>query len=208
MFTYIMYILLGYVSGSVLYGPIWARILHTGSITEKSKDRNPGTANAFTYGGPLCGTLTLICELLKGCIPIKLYISREQPNPFSDIMFALVLAAPVIGHIFPILNGFRGGKGITVTFGCLMGILPVYKPLLIMAFSFIFFSLILKITPHLYRTAAAYLTALPAMAVFSFRAGLPSICLGFAIITVAVSYKLFKSDEEREKLKVRVLWRH
>ena len=117
----LIYIILGYISGSILYAPIWAKILHTGSITEKSKDKNPGTANAFMYGGVLCGVLTLVCELLKGYIPVRLCIMNNPGCVRDNVLFALVLCAPVIGHIFPILNGFHGGKGIAATFGCLLG---------------------------------------------------------------------------------------
>lgn len=205
----ILYSLLRYLSGSILYAPIWARILHTKSITDESKDHNPGVANAFTYGGFTCGSLTLLCELFKGIIPVQLYlIATGGLRPMDNALFALVLAAPVIGHIFPVFNGFRGGKGIAVTFGCLLGILPVYQPVIIMAASFIFFSVIIKVSPHFYRTAVSYLIALPLIAVFSFKAGIVSVALGFIIISAAVGYKLFSSPEEREKVKVSLLWMH
>ena len=203
----LIYIILGYISGSILYAPIWAKILHTGSITEKSKDKNPGTANAFMYGGVLCGVLTLVCELLKGYIPVRLCIMNNPGCVRDNVLFALVLCAPVIGHIFPILNGFHGGKGIAATFGCLLGLVPMFEPVLIMAATFIFFSVILKISPNIYRTIAAYITALPLMTAFSLKLGVISICIGFTIIAIAVGYKLFKSSEEREKLTLSILWR-
>ena len=200
---------MGYLSGSILYAPIWARILHVGSITDNSKDGNPGVANAFTYGGFTCGSLTLLCELFKGILPVQLYLmSTGGIMPMSNALFAFVLAAPVIGHIFPVFNSFRGGKGIAVTFGCLLGILPVYQPVIIMALSFIFFSVIIRVSPHLYRTAVSYLAALPLIAVFSYKAGIVSVALGFIVISAAVGYKLFSSPEEKEKVKVSLLWMH
>lgn len=209
MLRIILYSILGYLSGSILYGPIWARILHVGSITDESKDGNPGAANAYTYGGFTCGSLTLLCELFKGIIPVQLYLSTaDELWPMENAMFAFVLAAPVIGHIFPIFNGFRGGKGIAVTFGCLLGILPVYQPVIIMALCFVFFSLIVRVSPHFYRTAVSYLTALPLIALFSLKLGAVSVALGFVIITSFVGYKLFRSPEEREKVKVSLLWMH
>ena len=61
-----MYVILGYLSGSVLYAQVFARILKREGMIERSKDRNPGTANAFMYGGFWCGVLTLAGDLLKG----------------------------------------------------------------------------------------------------------------------------------------------
>lgn len=86
--------------------------------------------------------------------------------------------------------------------------MPVYQPVIIMAASFIFFSVIIKVSPHFYRTAVSYLIALPLIAVFSFKAGIVSVALGFIIISAAVGYKLFSSPEEREKVKVSLLWMH
>ncbi len=200
---------MGYLSGSVLYAPFWARVLHVGSITDEAKDNNPGVANAFTYGGFTCGCLSLLCELLKGIIPVWLYLATtNEPFSMADPLFAPVLAAPVLGHIFPIFNGFRGGKGIAVTFGCLLGILPVYQPVIIMALCFIFFSVIIRVSPHFYRTAVSYLAALIMIVLFSLKIGLIPVALGFAVISAAVGFRLFKSPEERERIKVGLLWMH
>ena len=43
--------------------PRW--FLHK-DVTQNTKDGNPGTANAFLQGGPVCGTAVLLCDLLKG----------------------------------------------------------------------------------------------------------------------------------------------
>lgn len=68
-----------------------------------------------------CGTLTLICELLKGFLPVYLYLRGRSPAECPAI-FALILAAPVLGHAFSVFYGFHGGKGIAVSFGCLLGL--------------------------------------------------------------------------------------
>ena len=50
-----IYIVLGYLCGSVLFARVFAGLLHRGDITACSLDGNPGTANAFLYGGFWCG---------------------------------------------------------------------------------------------------------------------------------------------------------
>lgn len=209
MTSILFHSILGYLSGSVLYGPLWAKVLKKGSITENSKDNNPGVSNAFVFGGFWCGVLTLIFELLKGIIPIWLYIHRYSGgSPFEDFGFAFVLAAPVLGHNFSVFHKFKGGKGIAVTFGCLLGMLPLAVPLLIMAASFVFFSIIIKISPHFYRTIVSYVVALAAMGKYALEVAMPGMGLGFAIITAAVALKLHCSNEEREKVRINLLWMH
>ncbi len=198
----ILFVLLGYLSGSVLYARIFSEIFKKENMIENSRDKNPGAANAFQYGGFWCGLLTLTCDIAKGFLPVFLFM-RWLPflNPGS-LSVAFVLAAPVIGHVFPLFYGFRGGKGIAVTFGCLLGILPIWRPFAILALWFIFFSVVLRITPHYHRTLAAYFASLICMACV----GCPGAVLtGFALITVMVCVRMAASPEEKEKMRVRFL---
>ena len=116
----IFYIGAGYLSGSILFAPVAARLFGKDEMIENSEDKNPGAFNAFHYGGFLCGLVALIGDILKGFIPVFLYF---QDN-FGMIWLpaALVLAAPVLGHAFPVFAHFQGGKGIAVSFGCLLTI--------------------------------------------------------------------------------------
>ena len=203
MIRMIAFILLGYLSGSVLFGRVSASLIQKRDIFEGAKDQNPGTANAFQYGGFWCGILTLIGDLAKGWIPVYLYIAGISDTALMKQGLALVLAAPVFGHIFPLFYGFQGGKGIAVTFGCLLGLLPEWKPAVLLAAFFIFFSLVLRITPHFYRTIIAYVTTLICLVVFFHNW---AVSLGFLLITVMVCYRLHKSSEKLESIGIKLLW--
>lgn len=196
----ILYALVGYLSGSVLYAQIFARLFHKPDLIERSNDHNPGTANAFQYGGFWCGVLTLVCDLLKGFIPVFVFLAGPKPDP---IACALVLAAPVIGHAFPVFYCFQGGKGIAVTFGCLLGLLPIWQPVATLAMYFILFSVVLQISPHFYRTLVAYLCALVHMI---FIVKIPAIWMGFLIISGVVLLRLHMSKEQREQIEVKWVW--
>ena len=113
----------------------------------------------------------------------------------------MVIAAPVLGHAFPLFHGFRGGKGIAVSFGCLAGLYPELDALLTLAFFFIVFSTAVKITPNLHRTAFAYIFAL--VSVITRVDSSPAV-LGFAVITAIVLLKLFTSGEKRDRLEVKL----
>ena len=199
------WVLFGYLSGSILYARIFAKLFRKEDMIEKSRDRNPGAGNAFMYGGFWCGVLTLTCDILKGFFPVYLFM-QYAPDISPDMLsIAFVMAAPVVGHAFPVFYKGRGGKGIAVTFGCLLGLFPFLEPFAILAAFFIFFSCILRINPHYYRTLAAYMCALIGMLLWVKQ---PMVLLGFAIIAVVVSSRMLLSEEEKEKMRIKWLWMH
>lgn len=195
----VLFVLLGYLSGSILYARIFAKLFKKENIIEGSKDRNPGTANAFMHGGFWCGVLTLIFDILKGLLPVCLFMQTQ--TDLSALPF--VMAAPVVGHVFPLFYKFKGGKGIATTFGCLLGLIPLWQPFVIQAVFFIFFSAILRITPHYHRTLITYLCSLLCIVSFAEQS---SVMIGFSIITVAVYIRMLTSPEERKKMGVKLLW--
>lgn len=201
MLQTVLFSLLGYFSGNILYANVFGNIWGIKSLYQNSGDQNPGTANAYKYGGFWCGTLTLICDLLKGFLPVFFYLHLV---PIADEWGLFpVLISPVIGHVFPISNKFRGGKGIATTFGCLLGLFPDCLPVILFAAVFIILSVGLRITPNYYRTIAAYLSTTLAMVLAGIA---PTICAGFLVITATVCLRMCLSKEERERLKVEVLW--
>ena len=193
--------ILGYLSGSVLYARVFSKLFGKEDLLENSSDKNPGAANAFKYGGFLCGALTLVFDILKGFLPVFLFVSHAP----SQQGLAFVMAAPVIGHAFPLFYKFKGGKAIAVTFGCLLGLLPAWQPVAALALFFVFFSVILRITPHFHRTLTAYFCSLLCMGLLTERI---SVSLGFLIITVSVCIRMLTSTEQKEKMRVRFLWMH
>ncbi len=197
----LFYAIAGYFLGSILFARVFGRLFGRGDVTKDSKDGNPGTANAFQYGGFWCGVLTMCGDMAKGFLPVFLFMQLNHPT--ETIAAALVIAAPVIGHIFPIFFHFKGGKGIATTFGCLLGLLPEFYPVAALALPFLFFSAILRVSPHLYRTVLTYVCAVILM--FFLNVG-ASIWLGFFIITLVVLFRLLTSPEPRQKLQVKLLW--
>ena len=119
----LLYLLFGYLSGCVLYAEVFSRVFHK-EIASAAKDKNPGAANAFVHGGFWCGVLTLAGDMLKGMVPVALYM-HYLPEALLTPLAPLVLCAPVAGHVFPATRSFRGGKGIATSFGCLLVVFPV-----------------------------------------------------------------------------------
>lgn len=196
----ILYILLGYLCGSVLFARVVGSRLAKKDVTQGTADGNPGTFNAFAQGGFLCGVLTLCGDLLKGFLPVFLY----QQGICTEAL-ALVIAAPVLGHVFPVFYHFRGGKGIATTFGCLLGLLPQLLPVGLLIFFFLFFSLIVRISPNYFRTLFTY--ACVEISLLLFGCPLP-VFAAFTLICIAVGVRMLTSKEEKKPLEVGLLWKH
>lgn len=199
-----LYIICGYLFGSILFARLSGQIICHKDITAESPDCNPGTANAFQYGGFWCGILTLCGDLLKGYLPVHLYLSGMHPS-MDGLALAFVMAAPVLGHIFPVFYRFKGGKGIAVSFGCLLGLIPKMLPLLILACTFLFFSIIIKISPHYYRTLVVYILSSVIIVMCKCE---KSIVVGFLLMAGLIIAKLLSSTEEKDAFHMEVTWKH
>lgn len=198
------YTVAGYLGGSLLSARIFGRLIKNMDVTKNSSDGNPGTANAFCNGGFWCGLLTLCGDILKGFIPVYLYLHGVF-DTYSKWGLSCVIAAPVIGHILPVFFSFRGGKGIATTFGCLLGMLPDMLPVWVLAFYFIFFSLIVCISPNYYRTILVYFCT--EITMLFLRRKTPTAG-GFTLIFIAVILRMWASKEKKENCRVELLWKH
>lgn len=194
------FIVVGYLSGSILFARVVGQLVMHQDVTLESPDQNPGASNAFHYGGFWCGFFTLLGDMLKGFLPVLLYRDNVPDSSYS-IGLAFVLAAPVLGHTFPVFYRFHGGKGIAVSFGSLLGLMPEMLPAYILAGVFIFFTVILQVTPHYHRTILTYLCAMTCMMLFVKDW---SIVIGFALITIFVNLRMRMSTEKKEKCKVKL----
>ena len=70
--SWIIYIALGYLSGSILYSyylPLWLKGL---DVTLNTPDGNPGAFNCISKAGWPLGLAALACDVLKGAVPVLL----------------------------------------------------------------------------------------------------------------------------------------
>ena len=199
---YIIFAIIGYLSGSVLYAKIWGYAFTGCDITLESEDKNPGTYNAFAVGGFWCGTLTIICELLKGFIPVFLCMRLVDVNAQNEYLMALVTVVPIIGHILPVFNKFKGGKGIAVTFGVLLGYLPDFRVVLLLAIVFIVFAVIIVIKPNFYKTMITYIVAAVVVPFIGFRL---AVTIAYIAAAVIVCIRLLLSDEEKGSINISLI---
>lgn len=151
--SYLLCAVLGYLSGSVLYSyylPLWIKGI---DVTEGTSDGNPGAFNCIHRAGWAIGLLALACDFFKGLVPVLVAARALETDCWA---FALVVAAPAAGHAWPLFRRFRGGKAITTSFGAAAGLLPVWEPVVILAACYLFFSLVVQLEPHRFRSIVAY----------------------------------------------------
>ncbi|MCU0377034.1 MAG: glycerol-3-phosphate 1-O-acyltransferase PlsY [Bacteroidales bacterium] len=119
-------LLLAYVAGS-LPTAVWAgRIFHGIDIREHGSG-NAGATNTIRVLGWKTGIPVLIIDLAKGLLAASLPVLLNSAPEDSTQMMAMKIAcgmAAIIGHVFPVLAGFRGGKGVATTFGVLLALHP------------------------------------------------------------------------------------
>ena len=149
-----VFVLLGFLSGSVLYSQHLPWRLKRIDIIGISEDHNPGTANVVKYAGLPLGLLCLVCDIGKGFVPVFVAMRLCE---VQDMMTALVLAAPVAGHAFSAFHRGRGGKAIAVTFGTLLGLWPDTQLFLARCAFYLLFSLVVVIRPHERRTVFTFI---------------------------------------------------
>lgn len=117
MTTCILLIIFGYLLGSIPFGYLISKV--KGIDIRKIGSGAIGSTNVSRAFGLKWGIIVGILDLLKGIIPA--YFATEFLIP--DWQIALVAITPVLGHIFSVWLGFKGGKGVSTTLGVLFVLL-------------------------------------------------------------------------------------
>lgn len=125
--------LLSYLLGSIPTAWIISKKFFGFDIRERGSG-NVGSTNTFRLLGWKWGLVVQIIDIAKGAVAVLVLpylfgsgITFPANTWFQDITIVKMIAGvfAVIGHIFPVSIGFRGGKGINTTAGMLIGIAPV-----------------------------------------------------------------------------------
>ena len=136
----LIFILLAYLTGA-FPSAVWVgKIFYKIDVREFGSG-NAGATNTFRVLGKMAGIPVLIMDIFKGWICVN-YISfltniPQSPEAIFEIKLAFGIAA-VIGHLFPIYTGFRGGKGIATLLGLLIGLHYVAALYSILVFLIVF----------------------------------------------------------------------
>ena len=118
MNAWIVSIAIAYLLGSIPFGYVLVRVFRKEDIRSKGSG-NIGATNVLRSGAKGLGAATLLLDLLKGLAAVL--IARHIGSVNYDVEVAAAVAA-VLGHVFPVWLGFRGGKGVATALGVLLAL--------------------------------------------------------------------------------------
>lgn len=199
MIKYFLFIIWGFFSGSIMFSYLIPKVFYKKDIIELAEDKNPGTSNVIHFVGIFPGMLCLFLDLFKGTLPI--YYAVKHLN-INNLLFAFVIASPILGHAFSPFLKFHGGKAIAATFGAFLGLLPCSKAVLYLIVIMIFLSLIVKIYPHSLRVIISMIAFSICCVLFE---SVGSIILGAIIVSGIVIIKHL-ANYGNEKFKISLLF--
>src|ERR1700722_8414201 len=108
--------ILGYLLGSIPFGLILTRLAGTADIRSIGSG-NIGATNVLRTGRKGLAAATLTCDMLKGTLAVL--IAGYFGGPDAAMLAAL---GSFLGHLFPVWLKFKGGKGVAVYIGVLIGL--------------------------------------------------------------------------------------
>ena len=127
--------ILSYLLGSVPFSIIICRVWKGIDIRDYGS-KNAGFTNVYRVIGPLPAAIVLILDVCKGMAAVLL-ITQISLDSVSLSLIDLKLIAGfsvILGHVFPVFSGFRGGKGIATGLGALLSIIPLEVALALILF--------------------------------------------------------------------------
>jgi acyl phosphate:glycerol-3-phosphate acyltransferase len=143
MISFLVIIVLSYLLGSIPTS-IWVGKLFKGVDIRDHGSGNAGATNTFRVLGWKAGVVVSLIDVAKG-FTAAYYISQigyhmgDVPVSIAmwetDVFMRLIAgASAVIGHMYPLYAGFKGGKGVITAAGMLYGIEPISITLAILVF--------------------------------------------------------------------------
>ena len=105
--------LLGYLLGAIPFGLVLTRLAGRGDIRRVGSG-NIGATNVLRTGSKGLAALTLLLDLAKGTVAV---VIARRWGPQAGLIAA---GCAILGHMFPVWLGFRGGKGVATALGVLI----------------------------------------------------------------------------------------
>jgi len=127
--------ILSYLLGAIPFGIIVTRIWRGIDIRDCGS-KNAGFTNVYRVVGPLPAGIVLILDVAKGMAAVLLLTQISFNTVTLSLIDLKILATffVILGHVFPIFAGFRGGKGIATGLGALISIIPLEVALALLIF--------------------------------------------------------------------------
>jgi glycerol-3-phosphate acyltransferase PlsY len=127
MLLYFIVGILAYLLGSIPFGLILVRVFRKQDIRQQGSG-NIGATNVIRSGGKGLGAATFLLDATKGFVAVKAagLIANQLHVGVATTQNLLATAAlcAIVGHIYTVWLGFKGGKGVATGFGVFLAISP------------------------------------------------------------------------------------
>jgi glycerol-3-phosphate acyltransferase PlsY len=111
-----------YLVGAIPFGLVFSKMV--GSDVRKEGSKNIGATNVSRVLGKKLGFLTLVCDCLKGYLPMLVASQLVPQQENKELIVAVCGLLAVVGHMYPVYLGFKGGKGVATGLGVFLFLSP------------------------------------------------------------------------------------
>jgi acyl phosphate:glycerol-3-phosphate acyltransferase len=116
-----LFILIAYLIGSVSFAVVVTKLMGLPDPRTYGSN-NPGATNVLRSGNKKAAILTLIGDAAKGWVAVMLAKYFAPQFGLGENAIAAVGLAALIGHLWPVYHGFKGGKGVATAWGILLAL--------------------------------------------------------------------------------------
>jgi glycerol-3-phosphate acyltransferase PlsY len=180
MKLWILSLSVAYLLGSIPFGYLLVWAFRKEDVRRRGSG-NIGATNVARSGGKWLGLATLVFDLGKGYAAVA--FARHVAPGMYDLAVAAAIAA-VVGHVFPVWLGFRGGKGVATA----LGIILALSPLSALGVTLVFLAVFL-LTQYVSLASIAGAAFYPVFGIWLAAVRTPMVVFGLVFIAALVIVK-------------------
>jgi glycerol-3-phosphate acyltransferase PlsY len=171
---------LAYLLGSIPFGYILVKLFLHQDIRATGSG-NIGATNVARSGAKGLGIATLLLDLGKAFVAVKI---AQYLAPGNYDLAVVAAVAAILGHVFPVWLGFRGGKGVASALGVFLALTPISA-----ACTFAIFLVIVLITRYVSLASIIGSATFPLFAFYFVHYRTPIVIAGFLFIPLLIIVK-------------------
>jgi glycerol-3-phosphate acyltransferase PlsY len=174
-------VIIAYLLGSIP-SAVWIGQMFYGIDVRKHGSGNAGATNVIRVLGYKAGIPVLLFDVFKGWLAVQIGWWINVPGMAPDTMVYVRIAmafAAVLGHVFPVFAGFRGGKGVGTIAGAAIALYPLAIPVVLGVFI-----LVLATSRYVSLSSVTAAVLFPFVVIFLLNQNHP----GLVILSVVVAF--------------------